>query len=287
MPSQIRDVVQVDVANLTDFFTTSDQCVRLDLDLLISVLECYLTQTILINEMPQSHRDTPLSKQAQSNKLEIASHVSAFQALYSPSISPTVYLRRLARYSNSSPAVFIAAFIYLDQIQSSNSYKDLKINSLNAHRLILVAVLLATKYFDDVMYDNVHFARIGGVHLKELNHLEMILLKTLDFNLSVNVLTFQAFKHRILNIALETKLPQFSALPARLRDLGYSRKSQINSVPRSPTSSMIVSFESSWPIPLPGSFIHPPHYSIQCPSSSFRCFSSQPFSFAVLQTLHS
>lgn len=39
-------------------------------------------------------------------------------------------------------------------------------------RLLVVSVMLATKYFDDRYYNNEYYARIGGIGNAEINLLE-------------------------------------------------------------------------------------------------------------------
>lgn len=52
-------------------------------------------------------------------------------------------------------------------------------------RLILTAVLIVHKYFDDDFFSNAAMAGYGGLQLAELNALEASFLLTLDFNVHV------------------------------------------------------------------------------------------------------
>lgn len=215
---------------------------RLDgCDLLLSVLECYMTDVIRRNE-----RLERLESIERLRFGRVEPPKSVFHALGPPSITPVEYLRRLARYSFSSRAVFLAAFFYLEKIASIPN-NGLLINSLSVHRLVLTAILLATKFIDDVLYDNAHFAKIGGLELKELNMLELRLLKVLDFKLYISCDEFDAFESQILDSALDTNDPDYTMLPDRLRNLGYGDSRQwVEPELRSPTSTMAVSFDSSY-----------------------------------------
>jgi hypothetical protein len=53
------------------------------------------------------------------------------------------------------------------------------------HRLILVSILITHKFYTDPFYKNSDIARIGGVHLQEINFLEEEFLDIIDFNLIV------------------------------------------------------------------------------------------------------
>lgn len=219
-------------------------------DLLVSVLECYMTQLVRRNENENSftpksshsrhrhHHHQPVS----SNK---KSEPSVFHALQSPSITPVEYLRRLARYSYCSRSAFITAFCYLERAERVIE-AGLEVNLLSIHRLLLTCVLIATKVVDDVLYDNAHFARVGGLDVKELNMLELDLLKVLQFKLYISAEEFEAYEMRLLDVALTTDDPEYSMLPGRLRNLGFEQRVIVPKVrawaPASPTSSMEVSF---------------------------------------------
>lgn len=166
---------------------------------------------------------------------------SVFHALQAPSITPVEYLRRLARYSFCSRSVFVAAFLYLERIADMDTV-NLRIDSLSVHRLVLTAVVLATKLMEDVLYDNAHFAKVGGVDVSELNMLELDMLKVLNFDLFIKPEEFEAFELVLLDDALNTQHPDYAILPDRLRNLGYDTEPLRKGPPASPTSSMDVSF---------------------------------------------
>lgn len=168
---------------------------------------------------------------------------SVFHALQAPSITPVEYLKRLARYSFCSRSVFVAAFYYLEKIAVMKDV-DLRINSLSVHRLLLTSVLLATKVIDDVLYDNAHFAKVGGLDVKELNMLELDMLKVLNFRLYIKPEDFEAFEVHLLESALSSRDPDYAILPGRLRNLGYDTQTISKAPPSSPASTMDVCFTS-------------------------------------------
>ena len=45
---------------------------------------------------------------------------------------------------------------------------DFVISSLNVHRLLITAIMLASKFFDDVYYNNAYYARVGGTSNAEV-----------------------------------------------------------------------------------------------------------------------
>ncbi len=47
------------------------------------------------------------------------------------------------------------------------------------------SIMLASKFFDDVYYNNAYYARVGGITNSEVNSLEMELLRMISFSLLV------------------------------------------------------------------------------------------------------
>ncbi|KAI9884048.1 MAG: Proteasome subunit beta type-1 [Watsoniomyces obsoletus] len=67
------------------------------------------------------------------------------------------------------------------------------VDSFNIHRLIIAGVTCASKFFSDVFYTNSRYAKVGGLPLIELNHLEIQFLILNDFRLSVSVEELDAY----------------------------------------------------------------------------------------------
>ncbi|ATY63150.1 cyclin-dependent kinase complex component [Cordyceps militaris] len=61
------------------------------------------------------------------------------------------------------------------------------VDSFNIHRLIISGVTCASKFFSDVFYTNSRYAKVGGLPLAELNHLELQFLILNDFRLAIPV----------------------------------------------------------------------------------------------------
>lgn len=67
------------------------------------------------------------------------------------------------------------------------------VDSYNIHRLVIAGVTCASKFFSDVFYTNSRYAKVGGLPLVELNHLELQFLLLNDFRLSVPVEELEAY----------------------------------------------------------------------------------------------
>jgi len=60
-------------------------------------------------------------------------------------------------------------------------------DSYNIHRLIIAGITVSTKFFSDFFYSNSRYARVGGISLKEMNHLELQFLVLCDFEMLISV----------------------------------------------------------------------------------------------------
>jgi len=122
---------------------------------------------------------------ARNDQLPLApSQVTPFHSSRPPAITVKSYLEdRILKYAGCSEETFILALIYMDQVVQFNP--DFVISSLNVHRLLITAIMLASKFFDDVYYNNAYYARVGGISNQEVNSLEMEMLRMISFSLFV------------------------------------------------------------------------------------------------------
>lgn len=71
---------------------------------------------------------------------------------------------------------------------------DFVISSLNVHRLLITSIMLASKFFDDVYYNNAYYARVGGISNAEVNSLEMEMLRMISFSLFVQPDQYERYR---------------------------------------------------------------------------------------------
>ncbi len=69
------------------------------------------------------------------------------------------------------PATYVVAFIYLNRFTTFNP--EFRIRSSNVHRLALISLRLADKFWNEACYANETFARAVGLSLLEFNRLEV------------------------------------------------------------------------------------------------------------------
>jgi len=94
------------------------------------------------------------------------------------------------------------------------------VDSFNIHRLVIAGVTCASKFLSDVFYTNSRYAKVGGLPLAELNHLELQFLLLNDFRLSVPVEELEAYGTMLVEFYAREVIAQRqqSALPA---DMAY------------------------------------------------------------------
>jgi hypothetical protein len=99
-----------------------------------------------------------------------------------PSISIYDYLLRILNYSKMDKSTLIISLIYIDNICQK---KDIILTKYNVHRILFSSILVAIKYNEDKIYDNLFYSKVAGISLKELNALENKFLKIIDFKLFI------------------------------------------------------------------------------------------------------
>ena len=109
------------------------------------------------------------------------------------------YLKRISLYSEASPSCLITSLIYLERAQ--HLCPPLRLTSRTLQRLLLVAVMTATKYLEDTCCLNSRWAEIGGLSVKELNALEREFLSCLQYRLVVHPDEYAQCTARLAGVA--------------------------------------------------------------------------------------
>ncbi|CBK24714.2 uncharacterized protein [Blastocystis hominis] len=109
--------------------------------------------------------------------------VTIFSCQEIPVIPLREYLERIYFYTHCSYASMILSMIYVDRFLHSTG---MSITSLNVHKLLLTAIMLASKFNDDAYCSNSFFAEVGCVTLDELNQMEQTFLRCICFSLFVS-----------------------------------------------------------------------------------------------------
>lgn len=68
-------------------------------------------------------------------------------------------------------------------------------------------MLVCSKFYNDVYYSNDQVASLGGVHYKEMNHLEIYFLQSLEYTLLIEQSEFEKFNEGLqIHIQEMTKI---------------------------------------------------------------------------------
>lgn len=148
----------------------------------LSVLSSLLDRVVARNERrsPPPSQPTPCPKK-----------LAVFYGSRVPTVSVEQYLERIFKYAKCSPSCFVVAYAYIDRMIQQEP--QLRITSLNVHRILITSILVAAKFLDDLYYDNGYYAKIGGITTQEMNKLERDFLFLLDFRLQVTVSVFESY----------------------------------------------------------------------------------------------
>ena len=171
---------------------------------------------------------------------------------------------RIHKYASCSNECFILALIYIDRLIQRNNFL---LTELNVHRVIITAILLAAKFFDDAYYNNAYYSKVGGVLVSEMNGLEVDFLFRINFSLHVPPELFEKYKAELVAHAINSgiTIPQ-DVIP----DLQLSNSNNHTPVPAQPAAVPALMQAAAPPAPtsIPPMQSHVPPYVTPSPHAS-------------------
>jgi hypothetical protein len=108
-------------------------------------------------------------------------------------ISIKDYLKKLIIKLQISNSVIISSIIYLERL-------NIDINIYNIHIVLLISLLLSSKFLEDLFYNNNYWSLYGGISLDRLNKLEKFYLIKIKNKLFIH---FNEFYEKFNEIFLE------------------------------------------------------------------------------------
>jgi Cyclin len=94
------------------------------------------------------------------------------------------YMERVVDHVSSRP-VLVTALVLIDRLFNNN--QNLALSDMNVHRIVITAILLASKFLEDEPYAQEFYRQAGGVpSIEELNQLEAFFLHQLDWKILVS-----------------------------------------------------------------------------------------------------
>lgn len=164
--------------------------------------------------------------------------LSSFHAQSIPTIDIHSYLHRIQKYCPAPNECFLAILVYMHRLMRHNQndrFEDsFTVDSYSVHRLVITAIMASAKYFSDVFFTNSRYAKVGGIPVSELNHLEVHLLVALDFQLAIPIAELQYYGDMLARDTMPLAPPcgkawEIAAQPTfELTDVSSSSSSSIN-----------------------------------------------------------
>ncbi|KAK9768798.1 PHO85 cyclin-5 [Basidiobolus ranarum] len=158
------------------------------------------------------NNSTPINRQAAVEGLIDAASVimDSIWPQFNPQLDLEVlplkgFIRETIRRSKSTFSVLQVALIYLVRIKGPLAkYVSPKATpdfTKCSRRMFIASLILASKFLQDKNYMNRAWAKIMGVKVTEINHIEQIFLQLIDYQLFVPVSTFTQWSTLLLSFA--------------------------------------------------------------------------------------
>ncbi len=132
----------------------------------------------ILNQLLEQNKKLP-------NYKNILKHQSknTFSLKKIPQIDIESFLKRINKYCEPEISTLIVSLIYIDKFCIDG---DIVISEYNIHRILLTSIFLSLKYNEDILFSTKYYAKIFGINIKELIHLEIKFLEIINFNTFVS-----------------------------------------------------------------------------------------------------
>lgn len=154
-------------------------------------LECVGKALVLAIETAVGAEDLPLTP---------------FDSASIPALHVNRYIMRLGRHFGCSRTCFVMALMFIDRVVA-RCPGSVAVSQRNVHRLYLASLMVAAKFWDDDYFPNAHYAKCGGVTLKEMNRLEHFLLRCLRYELYIEPETYSDYMRALVALHCGPRAP--------------------------------------------------------------------------------
>ncbi|KAJ5663919.1 hypothetical protein N7507_004650 [Penicillium longicatenatum] len=211
-------------------------------EVFLSLLVYFDRMTDLVNrgQVDQFQRYWEPSVGEPSDSSSDAMDTSADRQTQDPSIVTPPSSTRMTAQDPKSPNASVSPGLY-PQGEDDSLSQFFVVDSFNIHRLVIAGVTCASKFFSDVFYTNSRYAKVGGLPLVELNHLELQFLLLNDFRLAITVEELEAYGTMLVEFyAREIVSQQQTSVPWPIPNSGAGSPSdamymRTGEKPRDPT----------------------------------------------------
>lgn len=125
--------------------------------------------------------------------------VTVYDSHTIPDIQLADYLFRITSLSKCTPRDLIGALVYIDKLINCGAISGISFH--NVHRLLAVAIMTSSKFFDDMPYSNKTWSKIVGISLRELNYAESIFLQSINFEVNIELGALQGWSDAVTRFA--------------------------------------------------------------------------------------
>jgi hypothetical protein len=133
------------------------------------------------------------------------------------------YIDRLKEWIVCGTESFVVAVCYFKRLEAQGMLPV--INTLSVHRIFFTCLMLAVKMVEDETLNNADFAKVACIQLKDLNSMEVFVLRCLNFECSVPVEEFITVKRDLIHLDLLLTKAK-SGKVQELAKLGRSQESK-------------------------------------------------------------
>lgn len=109
------------------------------------------------------------------------------------------------QFSGTSSRTVVMALSYIDQLINDDEC-PITITRFNVHRLLVVAILVACKFYEDRYYDNQWWANVAGFSLEEINKLERKFLAYINFDINTKPERYINYVQLLLSYGVENSV---------------------------------------------------------------------------------
>mmetsp|Transcript_3223 Transcript_3223/g.9828 ORF Transcript_3223/g.9828 Transcript_3223/m.9828 type:complete len:179 (-) Transcript_3223:130-666(-) len=101
-------------------------------------------------------------------------------------------VQRMVNMYNCSESALLLAIAYLHRAETANYL--LRTNQFNIVRLFTIALTVAVKFNEDLVYCNSYYANLAGISLATFNTLESLFLTSIGFRAHVSLEEFEQIR---------------------------------------------------------------------------------------------
>jgi hypothetical protein len=149
--------------------------------------------------------------------------IDEFESDYYPSLEEVYYYCKYVIISSKmEKEIPIMAMVYIERFLTKTG---LLMNHTNWRRLIMTALIIASKIWDDDSLENVHFPKVmHDITLKEVNILEKIFLELIDYDLIISGSEYAKYFFILKTFEMKGGRTDYPMMPISVDKMSFLQK---------------------------------------------------------------